>query len=90
MAGLRLSTGKPTGREVAAMGCNDLVIGEDHLLDRVASGIIGKQAGEARWPLAVYPGEEKLQFHNPLSCGSIPFWKRLQEISSRKNQEWSP
>ena len=30
------------------MGSDDLVIGEDHMWDRVASGITGKRAGEAR------------------------------------------
>ena len=33
--------------------------------------------------------EGKLLFQAPLFCGSIPFWKRLQEITLRKSQEWS-
>ena len=31
---------------------------------------------------------ENSYFKPPLSCGIIPLWKRLQEISSRTNQEW--
>ena len=32
MAGLRLSSEKPTRMAVTTMGSNDIVIGEDHLL----------------------------------------------------------
>ena len=32
VAGLWLSPGKPTRRAVTAMGSNDLVVGEDHML----------------------------------------------------------
>ena len=55
----------------------------------ISSGIAGKRAGVARWPLAAHLGEGKLLFQTPLSCGSIHLWKRLQEVTSRKNQEWS-
>ena len=33
---------------------------------------------------------ENSDFKSPLSCGRIHLWKRLQEKTSRKNQEWSP
>ena len=55
-----LSTGKSTRRAVTKMGSN-----------RIASGITGKRAGEARSPLAGHLGEGKLSFQTPLSCGSI-------------------
>ena len=59
VAGPRLSPGKPTGRTVAAIGSSELVAGETTCRYRVSSGIAGKQAGEARWPLASHIGEGK-------------------------------
>ena len=48
VVGSRLSSGKPTQRAVSTIGSNDLVVDEDHLWDRVASGISGNRGGEAR------------------------------------------
>ena len=63
VAGPWLSPGKPTRRAVTTMGSNydgDLIVGEDHMMGPVASGITGKMAGVARWSLAALLGEGKL------------------------------
>ena len=48
VAGPRLPHRKSTRRAVTPMVSIDLVAGEDHLVGRVAFGITGKLAGEAR------------------------------------------
>ena len=72
VAGPRLTPRKSTRRAVATMGSNDLVVGEDY---RVASGITGKRAGVARWPLAYYIGGRQLWFQTSAVLRSIPLWK---------------
>ena len=37
---------------------NDLDVSEDHMFDRVASGMTDKREGEARLSLAAHLGEE--------------------------------
>ena len=86
-----LSPGKPTRRTVTTMGSNDLVVGEDHMLGPSCQRY-NWQTGRCRldslWQLTYE--RENSDFKPPLSCGSIHMWKRLQEITSMKNQEWSP
>ena len=36
------------------------------------------------------PKREISDFKPPFSCGNVPLWKRLQEITSMKNQECCP
>ena len=91
VAGPWLSHGRPTRRAVTTMGYNNLVVGEDHMLgpscqrnmwqtDRCGSIAFG--SSPRRW--------KTLISNTRFLCGSIHLWKRLQEITSRKNQEWSP
>ena len=83
-AGPWLSPGKPTQRAITTMGSNDLVVGEDHIWDRVASGITDKVwSGVARYPLAAHLGEVKLLFQTPVVLRKYP----LVEMTSGDNLE---
>ena len=90
LAGPWLSPGRPSQGAVTMMGSNDLVVGEDHMLGPSCqrynwqTGRCGSMAFDSS------PRRFKTDLKPPLSFGSIHLWKRLQEITSRKNQEWSP
>ena len=83
VAGPWLSPGKPTRRAVTTVGSKDLVVGEDHML--------GPSCQRYNWKTgrcgSIAFGRENSDLTPPLSCGSIHLWKRLQEITSMKNQE---
>ena len=85
-----LSPGKPTRRAVTMMGSNDLVVGEDHMLGPSCQRYNWKTGRCGSMAFGSSPRTGKTDFKPPLSCGCIHLWKRLQEITSRKNQEWSP
>ena len=82
--------GKPTRRAVATMGSNDLVVGEDHMLGPSCQRYNWQTGRCGSIAFGSSPRRENSDFKPPLSCGSIHLWKRLQEITLRKNQEWSP
>ena len=63
------------------MGSSDLVVGEDHLLDRVVSGITGKRAGEARLPFGSSSRRGKILFEIPAVLQKYP----LVEMTSGDN-----
>ena len=90
VVGSWLSPGKITRRAVTTMGSNDLVVGEDHML-RPSCQRYNWQTGRCG-SIAIdsSPRRENSDFKPPLSCGSIHLWKKLQVITLRKNQEWSP
>ena len=80
-----LSPGKPIRRAVTTMGSNDLIVGEDNMLEPSCQRYNWQtgRCGSIAFDSSPRRGEM-------LSCGSINLWKRDQEIASRKNQEWSP
>ena len=82
MLGSRLSPGKPSQRAVAT---NYLVVGEDHMLGPSCQRYIRKTGRCGSMAFGSSPRRGKTDF-NPL----LSWWKRLKEITSRKNQEWSP
>ena len=82
VAGQRFFHGKPTRRAVTTMESNDLVIGDDHLF--------GPSCQQYNWQTGCLFRRGKAYFKPPLSCGRIQFWKRLQEIILRTNQECGP
>ena len=90
VAGPWLSPGKPTRRAVTTMGSNDLVIGEVHMLGQSCQRYNWHTGRCGSIAFGSSPMRGKTDFKPPLPCGSIHSWKRLQEITSRKNQEWSP
>ena len=65
------------------IGFDDLVVGEDNLCDRIASGVSGKRAGEALWPLAAHLGEGKLLYQSLAVLREYP----LVEMTSGDNLE---
>ena len=91
MAGLWLSPGKPTQRAVTTIGSSDLVVGEGHMLEPNCQWYSWQAGRCGSIAFGSSPRRGKtLYFKPPLPCRSIHLWKRLQEITSRKNQEWSP
>ena len=90
VAGPWLSLGKPTRRAVTTMGSNNLVVGEDHMLGPSCQRYNWQTGRCGSIAFGSSPRRGKTDFKPPLSCGSIHLWKRLQEITSRTNQEWSP
>ena len=85
MAGPWHSPWKPTGWAVTTMRSNDLVVGEDHML--------GPSCQRYDWHTgrcsSIAFGSSPRRGKTLISTPAV-LWKRLQEITSRKNQEWSP
>ena len=91
VAGSWLPPGKPTRKAVTTMGSNDLVVGEDHML--------GPSCQRYNWQMGRC---RSMAFGSSLRRGKTlisnlrclaevsTLWKRLQEMISRKNLEWSP
>ena len=80
-----LFTWKSTRMAVITMGSNDLVVGEDHL---VGANCQRHNWQMGRWGLIAFgssPTSGRTLISNPAAL-----WKRLQEITSRKTQEWNP
>ena len=82
--------GKPTRRAVATMRSNDLVVGEDHMLGQSCQRYNWQTGRCGSIAFGSSPRRGKTDLKPSLSCGSIYLWNRLQEVTSRKNQEWSP
>ena len=71
------------------MGSNHLVVGEDHLVGQSCQQYNCQTGWRGLIAIGSSPRRGKTHLKPLLSCGSIALWKRLQEITSRKNQEWS-
>ena len=83
-----LSPGRPTRSAISTIGSNDLVVGEDHMLGPSCLRYNWQTGRCGSIAFGSSPRREYSDFKPPLSCGSMHLWKRLQEITSRKNQEW--
>ena len=88
----RLSPGKPTQpvTMMTTMGSNDLVVGEDQLLGPSCQRYNWQTAWWSTMAFGSSPIRGKTLILTFAVLRKYPLWKRLQEITSRKNQECSP
>ena len=84
-----LSPGKPTRRAVTTMGFNDLVVGEVHMLGPSCQRYNWHTGRCGSIAFGSSPRRGKTLISNPRCLAEVST-RGYQEITSRKNQKWSP